>query len=76
MKNKLFNLKPEDIKGKHDLKIDLNDTVPYEYFFKKIEGKVYRFYRINNGEWEADESPYFEEPFIYWSGNNNEKNTS
>lgn len=58
----------KDIQGKYDLKIDLKDTVKYEYYFKKIGDKVYRFYKIEDGEWEVEQTLFKEEPLIFWNG--------
>lgn len=59
-------MKKKDIQGNLDLKIDMNNSIPYEYFYKKVRNKVYQYRRINNGEWERILTPFKEEPYIYW----------
>jgi len=52
-------------------KMQLIDTtkINTSYFFKKIKNKVYKFTKIGDGNWKADLTPYEQEPYIYWSGN-------
>ena len=59
-------MKKQDIQGNYDLKVDLKNTVPYRYFFKKIGDKVYRFSKMGNEDWREDLMPFKQEPFVYW----------
>lgn len=59
-------IKPKDLKGKYNLEIDIKNTVPFEYFYKEIKGQVYRFYRINKGEWEVEKTPFDHIPYSFW----------
>ena len=62
---KYIRIKPEDIKGNYALMLtDVDKTVPYRYFFKKIKGKVYRMAKIGNEDWRVDEMPFDEIPFV------------
>lgn len=53
------------IKGEYDLIIDIANTVPYKYFFKKEKGKVYRYSKIADEDWKKDEMPFIEIPFVH-----------
>lgn len=64
---KFLPIKFEDIKGKFDLNINLEGTVPFKYFFKKIKNKIYRFSKIGNEEWRQEETPFTMIPFIYFN---------
>lgn len=58
----------------YNLRVSLKNTVPYQYFFKKIKDKVYRFSKIGDEGWRQDLMPFKHEPFIYWSDEKTQKN--
>lgn len=53
------------LKGGHDLIVDIANTVPYKYFFKKEKGKVYRYSKIADEDWRKDEMPFTKIPFVH-----------
>ena len=46
------------------LNIDIKNTIPYQYYFKKYKGKVYRVSKLGNEDWRIDEMPFKEVPFV------------
>ena len=63
-----MKLKKEDIQSNIDVNIDLENSVPYTYFFRKIGNKVYRCSKIGNDKWREDLMPFNEIPFIEYKG--------
>lgn len=73
-----MKLKKEDIKSNIDVNIDIENSVPYKYFFEKKGKNVYRYSKIGNGDWQKDLMPFDEIPFIeykYYGKNRPRKQT-
>ena len=47
-------------------KIDIKNTIPYKYYFKKYKDKVYRVSKLGNKDWRVDEMPFNEIPFVVY----------